>query len=358
MEEIMEIKVTRATKTGTRPKDADLGFGTIFTDHMFVMDYSVDKGWHNPSIEPYADFSMSPAAMVFHYGQAIFEGLKAYKTSDNKIQLFRARDNFKRMNRSAKGLCIPELDIDFVMDALKQLIHLEEKWIPETLGTSLYIRPTIIATDPFLGVRSSFTFKFFIILSSVGAYYAEGLNPVKIWVSKDHVRAVRGGVGEFKTAGNYAASLNAGEKAKKEGYAQVMWLDALEMKYIEEVGAMNIFFVINGELVTPNLTGSILPGITRYSVLDLAQKWGMKVSERKISIDEIFKASEEGTLTEVFGSGTAAVIAPVGEIRYGEKTIHIGDNTPGKTAMKFYDALTGIQYGKEQDTENWVEVVD
>ncbi|MBA3009860.1 MAG: branched-chain amino acid aminotransferase, partial [Proteobacteria bacterium] len=247
----MEIKVTRATQTGTRPKDADLGFGTAFTDHMFVMEYAMDKGWHDARIEPFSNFLMSPAAMVFHYGQAIFEGLKAYKTADNKIQLFRARDNFKRMNRSAKGLCIPELDIDFVLDALKQLVKLEERWIPETLGTSLYIRPFIIATDPFLGVRSSYTFKFFIILCSVGAYYAEGFNPVKIWVSKDHVRAVRGGVGEFKTAGNYAASLSAGEQAKKQGYAQVMWLDALEMKYIEEVGAMNIFFIINGELVTP-----------------------------------------------------------------------------------------------------------
>lgn len=353
----MEIKVTRATQTGTRPKDADLGFGTAFTDHMFVMEYAMDKGWHDARIEPFSNFLMSPAAMVFHYGQAIFEGLKAYKTADNKIQLFRARDNFKRMNRSAKGLCIPELDIDFVLDALKQLVKLEERWIPETLGTSLYIRPFIIATDPFLGVRSSYTFKFFIILCSVGAYYAEGFNPVKIWVSKDHVRAVRGGVGEFKTAGNYAASLSAGEQAKKQGYAQVMWLDALEMKYIEEVGAMNIFFIINGELVTPNLSGSILPGITRYSVIALAQKWGMTVSERKISIDEIFSASENGSLTEVFGSGTAAVISPVGEIRYGEKTIHIGDGTPGKTAMKFYDALTAIQYGKAEDTENWVEVI-
>ncbi|MBU0969388.1 MAG: branched-chain amino acid aminotransferase [Proteobacteria bacterium] len=353
----MEIKVTRATQTGTRPKDADLGFGTAFTDHMFVMEYAMDKGWHDARIEPFSDFSMSPAAMVFHYGQAIFEGLKAYKTADNKIHLFRARDNFKRMNRSAKGLCIPELDIDFVLDALKQLVKLEERWIPETLGTSLYIRPFIIATDPFLGVRSSYTFKFFIILCSVGAYYAEGFNPVKIWVSKDHVRAVRGGVGEFKTAGNYAASLSAGEQAKKQGFAQVMWLDALEMKYIEEVGAMNIFFIINGELVTPNLSGSILPGITRYSVIALAQKWGMTVSERKISIDEIFSASENGTLTEVFGSGTAAVISPVGEIRYGEKTIHIGDGTPGKTAMKFYDALTAIQYGTAEDTENWVEVI-
>ncbi len=358
MEEIMDIKVTRVAKTGTRPKDADLGFGTAFTDHMFVMDYSVDKGWHDPRIEPFADFSMSPAAMVLHYGQAIFEGLKAYKTPDNKIQLFRARDNFARMNRSARGLCIPELDIDLVMDALKQLVRLEEDWIPETLGTSLYIRPTIIATDPFLGVRSSFTFKFYIILCSVGAYYAEGFNPVKIWVSKDHVRAVRGGVGEFKTAGNYAASLNASEKAKKEGYAQVMWLDALEMKYIEEVGAMNIFFIMNGEVVTPNLSGSILPGITRYSVITLAKKWGLTVSERKISIEEIFTASEDGSLTEVFGSGTAAVISPVGEIRYGDRVINIGDGTPGKTSMKFYDALTAIQYGKEPDTENWVEVVE
>ncbi len=358
MEEIMEIKVTRAAQTGTRPKDADLGFGTVFTDHMFVMEYEKGKGWHDPRIEPFADFSMSPAAMVYHYGQAIFEGLKAYKTPDNKIHLFRARDNFDRMNRSANGLCIPELDVDFVMDAMKQLIRLEENWIPETLGTSLYIRPFIIASDPFLGVRSSYTFKFFIILSSVGAYYAEGLNPVKIWVSQSHVRAVRGGVGEFKTAGNYAASLYAGEKAKEEGYAQVMWLDALEMKYIEEVGAMNIFFVINGDIVTPDLSGSILPGITRYSVLALAKKWGMTISERKISIDEIFTAHEDGSLTEMFGSGTAAVISPVGEIRYGDRIMNIGDGTPGTVSMKFYDALTGIQYGTAEDTENWIEVVD
>ncbi|MDD9301817.1 MAG: branched-chain amino acid aminotransferase [Desulfobacter sp.] len=354
----MEIKVTRANQTGTRPKDADLGFGTVFTDHMFVMDYEEGKGWLDPRIEPYAEFSMSPAAMIFHYGQAIFEGLKAYKTPEGKVQLFRARDNFARMNQSAKGLCIPEVDIDFIMDALKQLLKLEEKWIPETLGTSLYIRPFIIATDPFLGVRSSYTFKFFIILSSVGAYYSEGLNPVKIWVSNDHVRAVRGGVGEFKTAGNYAASLYAGEKAKKQGYAQVLWLDAIEMKYIEEVGAMNIFFIVDDELITPSLNGSILPGITRYSVLALAEKWGMKVSERKISIEEIFAAHETGHLTEVFGSGTAAVISPVGEIRYGDKVMNIGDGTPGKTSMKFYDALTAIQYGKAQDTENWIEVVD
>ena len=354
----MEVKVTRVSQPGTRPKDEDLGFGTIFTDHMFVMDYEEGKGWINPRIEPYADLSMSPAAMVFHYGQAIFEGLKAYKTPEGRIQLFRARDNFARLNRSADGLCIPRVDTEFVMDALKQLLKIESHWIPETLGTSLYIRPFIIATDPYLGVRASHTYKFLIILSPVGAYYAQGLKPVKIWVCKDHVRAVKGGVGEFKTAGNYAASLLAGEKAKKEGFVQVLWLDGLELKYIEEVGAMNIFFIIDGELVTPNLSGSILPGITRYSVIDLAKKWGMKVSERRISIDEIFEAHEAGTLTEVFGSGTAAVISPVGEICYGDRVMNIGDGNPGEISMKFYDELTGIQYGKKEDTENWIEPVD
>ncbi len=353
----MEIKVTEAANKGKRPEDSALGFGQVFTDHMFVMDYSVDKGWYDPRIEPYTDFTLSPAAMVFHYGQAIFEGLKAYKTSDNQIQLFRAKDNFKRLNRSAKGMCIPEVDIDFVMDAMKKLITLEKEWIPETVGTSLYIRPFIIATDPFLGVRASFTYRFCIILSSVGAYYAEGFDPVKIWVSKDHVRAVKGGVGEFKTAGNYAASLIASEKAKKEGYAQVMWLDAVERKYIEEVGAMNIFFMIEDELVSPNLSGSILPGITRDSVLTLAKKWGMKVTEKRLTIDELFQTHADGKLVEAFGSGTAAVISPVGEIRYGDQVINIGDGTPGATAMKFYEALTGIQYGKKEDTEGWVEVI-
>ena len=353
----MEIKVTQAETNRTRPKDSELGFGQIFTDHMFVMDYSQENGWHNARIEPFKDFVISPAAMVFHYGQAIFEGLKAYKTPEGRICLFRPRDNFERMNRSAKGMCIPQIDVDLVMDAMKQLIKVEEKWIPETLGTSLYIRPTIIASDPFLGVRASFTYKFYIILSSVGAYYAEGLNPVKIWVAKDHVRAVRGGVGEFKTAGNYAASLIASEKAKIDGYAQVLWLDAIERKYIEEVGAMNIFFLMDDELVTPNLTGSILPGITRYSVISLAKKWGMNIVERKISIDEVFEAHEQGKLKEVFGSGTAAVISPVGEIRYGDKMISIGDGTPGETAMKFYNALTDIQYGKAEDSEGWIEYI-
>jgi branched-chain amino acid aminotransferase len=354
----MQVKVNRVSQPGTRPKDEDLGFGTIFTDHMFVMDYQEGSGWMNPRIEPYADLTLSPAAMVLHYGQAIFEGLKAYKTPQGRIQLFRARDNFDRLNRSADGLCIPRVDPDFAMDALKQLLKIESHWIPDTLGTSLYIRPFIIATDPFIGVRASYTYKFFIILSPVGAYYSQGLKPVKIWVCKDHVRAVKGGVGEFKTAGNYAASLLAGEKAKQEGFVQVLWLDGLELKYIEEVGAMNIFFVINNELVTPNLSGSILPGITRYSVIDLAKKWGMTVSERRISIDEIFEAHDKGMLTEVFGSGTAAVISPVGQICYGDRVMDIGDGNPGEISMKFYDELTGIQYGKKQDTQHWIEPVD
>ena len=353
----MEISINRVQKAGKRPEDSKLGFGTIFTDHMFVMDYSMADGWHKPRIEPYANITLSPAAMVIHYGQAIFEGLKAYRTPDNRICLFRPKDNFARMNRSAKGMCIPPIDEAFVLDALKKLVLMEEHWVPETMGTSLYIRPYIFATDPFLGVRASNTYKFMIILSPVGAYYAEGLNPVRIWVAKDHVRSVRGGVGEYKTAGNYAASLIASEKAKKEGYAQVLWLDAIERKYIEEVGAMNIFFMIGDELVTPDLSGSILHGITRDSVLKLARIWGMNVSERRISIDEVFEAHKDGRLVEVFGSGTAAVISPVGEIRYGTDVISIGDGTPGETAMKFYHALTDIQYGRASDTENWIEFI-
>ncbi|MCD4743601.1 MAG: branched-chain amino acid aminotransferase [Desulfobacteraceae bacterium] len=353
----MEISVLETEKKRIKPEDSKLGFGQFFTDHMFSMDYSEEKGWHDARIEPYSEISLLPAAMVFHYGQAIFEGLKAYRTPEGKIQLFRARDNFARFNRSAKGMCMPEIDVDFVMQALKKLILVEKNWVPGSDGTSLYIRPTMIATDSFLGVRASNTYRFFIILSPVAAYYAEGFNPLKIWVSTDHVRAVRGGVGEFKTAGNYAASLTAGTEAVEAGYAQVLWLDGIERKYIEEVGAMNIFFLMGDKLVTPELSGSILPGITRYSVIQLAQKWGITVSERKISIDELIEAEKAGELKEVFGSGTAAVISPVKEVRYGDKVIKIGDGTPGTLTMKLYNALTDIQYGKKEDTENWIEPI-
>ena len=353
----MEIPVTKTGTPGQKPNDDALGFGQIFTDHMFNMDYSEEKGWHNPRIEPYGDLCYSPATMVFHYGQAIFEGLKAYRNQNGDIQLFRAEENFKRLIRSARGLCIPEPDMDMMMDALKQLLLLEKDWVPSSPGTSLYIRPTVIATDSFLGVRPSKTYRFFIILSPVGAYYPEGFNPVKIWVSKEHVRAVRGGVGEYKTAGNYAASLYASAKANEAGYAQVLWLDGVQLKYIEEVGAMNIFFQIGDELVTPELNGSILPGITRDSVIRLAERWDMKISERLVSIDEVVDAGKAGALKEVFGTGTAAVISPVGELKYADDILEVGDGKPGPLAVQFYNELTGIQYGTRPDTENWVKVV-
>lgn len=353
----MGLSITEKKERGTRPQDDKLAFGTTFTDHMFNMDYSLDRGWHSPRIEPFTNFSVSPATMVFHYGQAIFEGLKAYKTANGEIRLYRARDNFKRMNKSARGMCIPEFDIDSMMENLKTLLKLEADWIPESPGTSLYIRPTVIATDPYLGVRAAETYRFFIILSPVGAYYSAGFNPVNIWISKNHVRAVRGGIGEFKTPGNYAASLFASEQAKKAGYAQVLWLDGVERKYIEEVGAMNIFFCINDELITPELNGSILPGITRDSVITLAKRWGMKMTERKISIDELIKAHRDGSLKEAFGSGTAAVISPVGEMRYGDEVLTIGDGKTGPVALKFNQAITDIQYGRAEDTESWIEKV-
>ncbi len=353
----MQLTVTQAQTLKPKPDETNLGFGTIFTDHMFNMDYSVEKGWHSPRIEPYTPISMDPSTMVLHYGQAVFEGMKAYRTGQGGVQLFRPLDNFKRMNRSSKLLCIPEHDGTFALDALKQLLTLEKDWVPSQPGTSLYIRPTIVSTDPFLGVRASFTYRFFIILSPVGAYYPEGFNPVKILVSKDHVRAVRGGVGEAKTPGNYAASLLAGDKAHEEGYTQVLWLDGVERKYIEEVGSMNIFFVIDSEIVTPMLSGSILPGITRNSVIQLAQHWGMTVTERKISIDEVMQAQASGKLTEIFGSGTAAVVSPVGELKYGDKIITVGNGNVGPVAQRLFDAIQDIQYGKAEDPMEWIEPV-
>lgn len=354
----MNLTVIKAKSLKQKPDDTNLGFGTIFTDHMLNMDYSPEKGWHNPRIEPYGPMTMDPSTMVLHYGQSIFEGLKAFRGDDGKIRLFRPKDNFARLNRSAKRMCIPEIDPGGLIEALKELIKIEKDWIPSMPGTSLYIRPAIVATDPYVGIRASSTYRFFIILSPVGAYYKEGFNPVKIWVTKDYVRAVKGGVGEAKTAGNYAASLYAGEEATKNGYTQVLWLDGVERKYLEEVGSMNIFFVIGDELVTPALTGSILPGITRASVIKIAsEKWGMKVSERRISIDEIIEADEKGILRESFGTGTAAVISPVGNIKYGDKVITINNNEVGPIAKRAFDTITGIQYGKIEDSFGWIEII-
>jgi len=354
----VEITIKKADTLKEHPDDSSLGFGTYFTDHMFVMDYAPEKGWHDPRIEPYGPMEMYPSSMVLHYGQAIFEGLKAYHTDSGGVQLFRPRDNIKRMNRSGERLCMPPLDEDFVLEAMLELLELEKGWVPKADGTSLYIRPTIIATDPYIGLRPSFTYRFFIILSPVGAYYPEGFDPVKIWVTSKYVRAVRGGVGEAKTAGNYAASLYATKLANEDGYTQVMWLDGVDLKYVEEVGSMNIFFVIGDELITPELNGSILSGVTRDSVIQLAESWGIKVVERKISIDEVYAAHADGSLKEVFGSGTAAVISPVGNIKFDGKEITIGDGGVGPLAARFFNDLTAIQYGKAEDPFNWIMPVD
>jgi branched-chain amino acid aminotransferase len=353
----MQLTIQLSDTPKPKPDENQLGFGTHFSDHMFQMDYSPDLGWHAPRIEPYAPFSLDPATMVLHYGQGIFEGLKAYRSISGDIQLFRPRDNFKRLNYSARKLCIPEVDVDDVMSAMKELLRIERDWVPSAAGTSLYIRPAIIATDPYLGVRASNTYRFFIILSPVGAYYAEGFNPIKILVTREHVRAVRGGVGDTKTMGNYAASLLAGQKAQDAGYTQVLWLDGVEQRYVEEVGSMNIFFVIGDELVTPELSGSILPGITRDSVLELGRQAKMNVSERKVSIDELLDAHHAGSLKEIFGSGTAAVISPVGEIKYEAHVLKIGDGGVGPVAQRFFDAIMDIQYSRVEDSMGWVEKV-
>ena len=354
----MQLTTTKADVLKPKPADDNnLGFGTIFTDYMFNMDYEAGKGWYNPRIEPYQVIPMDPATMVLHYSQEVFEGLKAYRNASDGIQLFRPKDNLKRMNRSCRRMCIPEIDVDFVLGAMKDLLRLEKEWVPSAPGTSLYIRPNVIAMDPYIGIRVGLTYRFYIILSPVGAYYPEGFNPVKILVTKDYVRAVPGGVGEAKTAGNYAASLIGSEKAHEEGYTQVLWLDGVERKYVEEVGTMNIFFVIDDELVTPELNGSILSGITRDSVLALAKSWGVKVSERKISIDEVISAHEAGKLQEIFGSGTAAVISPVGQLKYGGKVITLGDGGVGPLSEKMFNTLTDMQYGITQDTMGWIEPV-
>jgi branched-chain amino acid aminotransferase len=339
------------------PDEDKLGFGQYFTDHMFVMDYQTGKGWYDPRIVPYEQFSLYPAAMVLHYGQAIFEGMKAFKTADNDITIFRTQDYLARFNRSAEIVCIPRIDTDKVYEGLKKLLDVEKRWVPGKLGTSLYIRPFVIATDPYVGVKVSDQYKLFIILSPVGAYYAAGFNPVSIKVEDKYVRAVAGGLGEAKTPANYAASLRAQVEAKKDGFAQVLWLDAVERKYVEEVGTMNIFFKIGGEIITPALNGSILGGITRRTVIETAKDWGLKVTERAISIDEVYDAHAKGQLEEVFGSGTAAVISPVGELSWKGQKIVINNNKTGDFSQKLFDYVTGLQYGKVEDKFGWVEKV-
>lgn len=348
--------ITIQTNPNPKPKpdQANLGFGQIFTDHMFIMDYEEGKGWYNPRIVPYGPLPLDPSIMVVHYGQATFEGLKAYKTADKQIQLFRPYSNMERMNISNERLCIPPLDVAFAVEAIKKLVEVDQDWIPEAEGTSLYIRPFIFATDPYLGVRPSHTYYFIVILSPVGAYYPEGLNPVKIYVEDTYVRAVTGGLGFTKTPANYAASLKAQVVAHEKGYTQVLWLDGIEKKYVEEVGTMNVFFKIDGVVVTPSLEGSILSGITRDSTIQLLKHWGIPFEERKISIDEIYAAHAAGKLDEAFGTGTAAVISPIGELNYGGNIITINQGKIGELSARIYDTITGIQNGTEKDLFGWI----
>lgn len=355
---MQEIKLELTKNPKEKPADqSKLGFGRIFTDHMYVMDYHEGQGWHDPKIIPYQPISLEPSAMVFHYAQEMFEGLKAYHTPDGRVLLFRPDRNIQRAENSCKRLCIPPVPQDDFLNALKTLVRVEKDWIPTTPGTSLYIRPFIIATDESLGVHPSHSYKFIIILSPSGAYYASGLNPVKIWIEDDYVRAVRGGIGEAKAGGNYAASLKAQVKGEAGGYAQVLWLDGVERKYIEEVGSMNIFFKIAGKVVTPQLNGSILPGVTRATCLDLCRSWGMEVEERRVSVEELVAAARDGSLEECWGSGTAAVISPVGTLRYENDVMEISGGGIGPLSQRLYDTVTGIQTGKLEDTHGWtVEV--
>ena len=356
----MEVKYSARSAEQLKIPPASMSgviFGTVFSDHMFCMEWEEGKGWHNAEIKPYGPLMLEPSSMVLHYAQMSFEGLKAYQTDSGEHVLFRPRENFKRMNRTSLRMCLPELDIEEVLTTLKKLLRLDSGWVPYEAGTSLYIRPTILATEEAIGLKVSSKYLFFIILSPVGPYYPQGFNPVKIMVSEKYVRAVPGGVGYAKTGGNYAASILAEKEAKELGYTQVLWLDAVERRYIEEVGSMNIFFLINEEIVTPQLTGSILPGITRMSVLELGKHWGLKVSERRVSIDEILKGLKDGSVTEIFGSGTAAVISPVGVLSYKGEECQVGNGETGPITSRFYEELTGIQYGKVADPFDWVESI-
>ncbi|OPZ77407.1 MAG: Branched-chain-amino-acid aminotransferase 2 [Alphaproteobacteria bacterium ADurb.Bin438] len=355
---MQEIKFIKSENLKQKPKDiSKVVFGTLFSDYMFSMDYEKDKGWINPTIEEYKDIPLSPSNSTLHYGQAIFEGMKAYKTVNGDVTVFRPLDHLNRLNRSARILDIPEIDVEFVKDALFKLVEIEKDWIPTEKGASLYIRPFIFSNDANLGVSVAKRYKFMIILSPVSAYYSAGFAPVKIMVEDKHVRAVIGGLGEAKTPANYAASLHAGVVAHQKGYHQVLWLDGVNRKYIEEVGSMNILFKIGGKIVTPALSGSILDGITRKTVLEIAKSWGYEVEERKISIDELCECYDNGSLEEVFGSGTAAVISPVGELLYKDKKMVINDGKVSDFSLKMFNYITSLQQGTEKDNFGFVAKV-
>ncbi|MDR3567599.1 MAG: branched-chain amino acid aminotransferase [Syntrophobacteraceae bacterium] len=356
----MEICVRQLdpSKRRSKPDEKHLVFGRVFSDHMFMADFTEQSGWRDARIVPYGPLAMDPAAMVLHYGQGIFEGLKGYRWANGQIWLFRPEQNCERLNRSAEKMCMPRIDPALQMRAIEKLIGVDKDWVPHSVGSSLYIRPTMIAVEPHLGVRPAHEYLYYIITGPVAAYYAEGFNPVKIYVSEEYVRTVRGGVGEAKTMANYASSLYAAELAKKKGYTQVLWLDGVERRYVDEVGTSNIFFRIGEELITPPLSGSVLPGVTRDSVMQLATHWGIKVTERPIAIEEVIETAGSGELKEIFASGTAAVISPVGEICYRDRNYRVSDGKVGSWALKLYDEIIGIQYGEREDLFGWMRRLD
>lgn len=357
----MELNKQLLPPDQRKPKPTDenaLGFGRIMSDHMLMIDYKAGKGWHDARIVPYGPLSLEPSALVLHYGQEVFEGLKAYWGAGGDLHLFRPQANVERMLESCRRLCIPEFPRDLVLEAIIDLVRVEQDWIPRAPGTSLYIRPTIIATEACLGVKVSSEYLFFVIVGPVGAYYPEGFAPTKIYVEEEYIRAAPGGLGQVKTSANYAASLLAAEEAHKAGYTQVLWLDACDKKTIEEVGTSNAFFVINDEIITAPLGGSILPGITRDSVIQLARSWGLKMEERRITIDQVLAAQREGALKEAFATGTAAVISPVGTMAYQGTEHQVGDGQVGELSRRLYDEIVGIQLGQRPDPFNWVVKVD
>jgi branched-chain amino acid aminotransferase len=351
------IRITRTTTRKPKTKDADLGFGQVFTDHMFVADFQEEKGWYDPRVEPYGPFPLDPATAVLHYGQSLFEGLKAFRGQDGKIRLFRPGKHVERLNRTARRMCIPTLDPELILRSWTTLVDVDREWVPSSVGTSLYIRPTVIASEPFLGVRPAHEYLYYVILSPVGPYYPEGLAPTKIKVIDTYVRAVAGGLGEAKTSANYAASLFAAEEAKHEGFTQVLWLDGVHHKYIEEVGTSNIMLKIGDEVITPPLAGTILAGVTRDSALTLMREWGLRVSERAVTIDEVIEAAHKGTLEEVWATGTAAVISPVGELAYKGERFVVNGGRIGALSQRLYDTIVGIQYGTAPDRHGWTLTV-
>ncbi len=356
---MIDIPVTLTCEPKKKPtleEEGSLGFGKRFSDHMFIMEW-YDGEWHNPRIEPYHRLSLDPSSSVLHYAQEIFEGLKAYRTDDGRILMFRPDANSERLNNSAKRMCMPTIDVDFNVEAMRKLVEVEKDWVPHSAGTSLYLRPTMFANDEALGVHAASHYIYFVICAPSGAYYKEGLKPIRIRVEDKYVRAVRGGMGFAKTGGNYACSILAGDEAAKEGFAQVLWLDGEHLKYVQEVGAMNMMFVVNGKILTADLKDTVLPGVTRRSILALAREKGLEVEERDISIDELVAYAESGELTEAFGTGTAAVVSPVGELCYRDKHMVIGGGEIGKLTMDFYNTLTGIQWGRIPDTHGWVKEV-